>query len=75
MAAETVAKLVIPRQNIFYFERKPFWEVYMRADPWHGLKSLQPLGSPNRLMRVVYAARSKLRRDLNSQESERLERR
>lgn len=52
MAAETVAKLVIPRQNIFYFERKPFWEVYMRADPWHGLKSLQPLGSPNRLMRV-----------------------
>ncbi|KAF5502394.1 hypothetical protein CGCA056_v013941 [Colletotrichum aenigma] len=49
----------------FYFERKPFWEVYMRADPWHGLKSLQSLGSPNRLMRVVYAARSKLRRELN----------
>lgn len=49
---QTVAKLVIPRQNSFDFERKRFWEDYMRVDPWHGLKSLQPLGSPNRLRRV-----------------------
>ncbi|KAJ0384433.1 hypothetical protein COL922a_008361 [Colletotrichum nupharicola] len=62
---QTVAKLVIPRQNSFDFERKRFWEDYMRVDPWHGLKNLQPLGSPNRLRRVVYAASSKLRRELN----------
>ncbi|KAK2597880.1 hypothetical protein N8I77_012635 [Diaporthe amygdali] len=62
---QTVAKLVIPRQNSFDFERKRFWEDYIRVDPWHGLKSLQPLGSPNRLRRVVYAASSKLRREFN----------
>ncbi|KAF9880345.1 hypothetical protein CkaCkLH20_02299 [Colletotrichum karsti] len=62
---QTVAKLVIPRQNSFDFERKRFWEDYMRVDPWHGLKSLQPLGSPNRLRRVVYQASSSLRRELN----------
>ncbi|KAJ3958156.1 hypothetical protein N0V92_005257 [Colletotrichum tropicale] len=65
---QTIAKLVIPRQNSFDFERKRFWEDYMRVDPWHGLKSLQPLGSPDRLRRVVYAASSKLRRELNGVE-------
>jgi hypothetical protein len=37
----------------------------MRVDPWHGLKSLQPLGGPNRLRRVVYPASSALRRKMN----------
>lgn len=34
-------------------------------NPWHGLKSFQPLGSPNRLRRVVYPASSSFRRKLN----------
>ncbi|GKT43470.1 uncharacterized protein ColSpa_03651 [Colletotrichum spaethianum] len=62
---QTVAKLIVPQQNSFDYERKRFWEDYMRVDPWHGLKSLQPLGSPNRLRRVVYVASSNLRRKLN----------
>ena len=37
----------------------------MRVDPWHGLKAYQPLGSPNRLRRVVYPASSALRRKMN----------
>ncbi|PNS14891.1 hypothetical protein CAC42_2120 [Sphaceloma murrayae] len=62
---QTVATLKIPKQDSFDFERKAFWEDHMRVDPWHGLKSLQPLGGPNRLRRVVYPASSKLRRELN----------
>ncbi|MCJ1325949.1 hypothetical protein MMC10_002612 [Thelotrema lepadinum] len=62
---QTVAKLVFPTQDSFDYELKSFWEDYMRVDPWHGLVSLQPLGSPNRLRRVVHPASSKLRRTLN----------
>lgn len=49
---QTVATLVIPKQDSFNYELKSFWEDHMRVDPWLGLKSLQPLGSPNRLRRV-----------------------
>lgn len=49
---QTVARLVIPKQESFDYERKAYWEDHMRVDPWHGLVSLQPLGSPNRLRRV-----------------------
>lgn len=49
---QTVARLEIPKQESFNFERKTFWEDHMRVDPWLGLKSFQPLGSPNRLRRV-----------------------
>ncbi|KAI9652750.1 MAG: hypothetical protein M1821_007824 [Bathelium mastoideum] len=49
---QTVARVVFPAQESFDYERKSFWEDHMRVDPWHGLKALQPLGSPNRLRRV-----------------------
>ena len=55
---QTVAKIVIPKQDSFNYELKSFWEDHMRIDPWHGLVSLQPLGSPNRLRRVGRAFRS-----------------
>jgi hypothetical protein len=53
---QTVAKVVIPKQDSFLPTRKTFWEEHIRMDPWHGLKSFQPLGSSNRLRRVVYPA-------------------
>ncbi|KAK4987612.1 hypothetical protein LTR66_007548 [Elasticomyces elasticus] len=62
---QTVATVKIPKQESFDYERKTFWEDHMRVDPWHGLKSLQPLGGPNRLRRVVYPASSALRRKMN----------
>ena len=62
---QTVATVKIPKQESFDFERKTFWEDHMRVDPWHGLKSYQPLGGPNRLRRVVYPASSALRRKMN----------
>ncbi|MCJ1403070.1 hypothetical protein MMC11_006293 [Xylographa trunciseda] len=62
---QTVARLRIPKQDSFNYELKSFWEDHMRVDPWHGLKALQPLGSSNRLRRVVYPASSVLRRRMN----------
>lgn len=48
---QTIAKLVVPKQNSFDYMRKTFWEDHMRVNSWHGLKTLQPLGSSNRLRR------------------------
>lgn len=49
---QTVARLVIPKQDSFKYERVTFWQDHIRVDPWHGLKSFQPLGSANRLRRI-----------------------
>ncbi len=49
---QTVAKIVIPKQNSFLPARKTFWEDHLRLDPWHGLKTLQPLGGSNRLRKI-----------------------
>jgi len=62
---QTVAKLIIPKQDSFMPARKSFWEDHMRLDPWHGLKSFQPLGSTNRLRKLVYPQSSALRRRMN----------
>jgi hypothetical protein len=62
---QTVAKVLIPKQDCMVLARKTLWEDHIRLDPWHGLKSLQPLGSPNRLRRVVYPASAGLRRKMN----------
>jgi hypothetical protein len=63
---QTVARLTIPKQDSFNYALKNFWEDRLRVDPWMGLKTFTPLGSPNRLRRVVYPASSALRRELNA---------
>ncbi|KAF8862313.1 hypothetical protein BDZ45DRAFT_712831 [Acephala macrosclerotiorum] len=55
------AKVVVPQQDSYVFARKTFWEDHMVLNSWHGLKSFQPLGSPNKLRRVVYPAGASLR--------------
>lgn len=62
---QTVAKLVVPKQDSLIPARKTFWEDHIRMDPWHGLKSFQPLGSSNRLRRRLYPESSKFRRATN----------
>ena len=62
---QTAGYLEIPPQESFDYDRKTFWEDHLRVDPFHGLVSYQPLGSPNRLRRVVYPASSALRRKMN----------
>lgn len=49
---QTVARLVIPKQDSNDPARKTFWQDYVVINPWHGLVSLQPLGGSNRLRRV-----------------------
>ncbi|KAL7782547.1 heme-dependent catalase [Trichoderma afarasin] len=65
---ETVAKLVIPKQDSYNPIRKKFWEDHIVINPWHGLVSLQPLGGSNRLRRVVYPASRAMRKKLNELE-------
>jgi len=61
-----VAKVVIPKKDTLIPARKAFWEDHIRLDPWHGPKSLQPLGSSNRLRRIVYPAIAALRHKMNA---------
>lgn len=49
---QTVAKVLLPKQESWNEERNRFWVDHLRVDPWHGLVSLQPLGSSNRLRRI-----------------------
>lgn len=63
---QTVARLRAPKQESWNYGLKNFWEDRMRVDPWMGLRSLEPLGSANRLRRSVYPRSSKMRRQLNA---------
>lgn len=63
---QRVATLIFPPQDSFDPQRRAMWEDHIRVDPWHGLVAYQPLGSPNRLRRVVYPASSALRRKINA---------
>ncbi|KAI1390101.1 catalase-like domain-containing protein [Hypoxylon trugodes] len=65
---QPVAELVIHKQDSWSYSRKAFWEDHIRLDPWHGLIALQPLGSSNRLRRVLYPASSALRRKMNARQ-------
>lgn len=59
---ETVATVTVPVQDSFIHARRVFWENNLRLDPWHGLVEHTPLGSTNRLRRIVYQASSAARR-------------
>lgn len=63
---QTVGKIVVPKQDSMIAARKTFFmEDLIRLDPWHGLKSFQPLGSSNRLRKVVYPASAAHRHKMN----------
>jgi hypothetical protein len=65
---QTVAKIVIPKQDNLNTVRKAYWKDRIRLDPWYRLKNLQPLGSANRLRRVVYPQSAALRSKINDWE-------
>jgi hypothetical protein len=52
---QTIATLEFPSQDSLSPERRVFWEDHMRLSPWDGLADHRPLGSINRLRRIVYA--------------------
>lgn len=66
---QTIGTVEFPVQDSFGQARRVFWEDHMALDPWMGLAAHRPLGSINRLRKVVYG-RSRERRDgLNAKTS------
>jgi hypothetical protein len=59
-----VATITIPKQVFATPERDALAEN-LAFNPWHALPQHRPLGSTNRIRRVVYEAVSTLRRELN----------
>ncbi|PWN91917.1 heme-dependent catalase [Acaromyces ingoldii] len=62
---EKVATVTVPPQDPFTPKRVNFWRDEIRVDPWHGLETLKPLGSINRVRKGVYKASASFRRRMN----------
>ncbi|KAF2131823.1 heme-dependent catalase [Dothidotthia symphoricarpi CBS 119687] len=62
---EQIATLEFERQDSWLPEFRTWWDDRITVNSWHGLKEHQPLGSTNRMRRVVYAESRKLRLRVN----------
>jgi hypothetical protein len=66
---QTLGLLEFPPQDSFTPERRTFWEDRMLLNPWGGLVAHRPLGSINRLRRIVYKQSRRQRDKLNATKS------
>jgi hypothetical protein len=62
---EQIATIEFEPQDSWLPEFRVWWDDRITINPWHGLKAHQPLGSTNRMRRVVYAESRKLRLQVN----------
>lgn len=62
---EQIATLEFDPQDSWLPEFRTWWDDRITINSWHGLKEHQPLGSTNRMRRVVYAESRKLRLRVN----------
>ncbi|KAK3679580.1 hypothetical protein LTR37_021399 [Vermiconidia calcicola] len=62
---EQIATLEFEPQDSLLPEFRTWWDDRITVNSWHGLKEHQPLGSTNRMRRVVYAESRKLRMRVN----------
>lgn len=62
---EQIATLEFEPQDSWLPEFRNWWDDRITVNSWHGLKTHQPLGSTNRMRRVVYAESRKLRMKVN----------
>jgi hypothetical protein len=60
-----VAKITFPDQNTYSAKRRAFADDELEFNPWHGLAAHRPLGSINRLKRLVYEASTDFRHRAN----------
>lgn len=60
-----IATLEFEPQDSWLPEFRTWWDDRITVNSWHGLKVHQPLGSTNRMRRVVYAESRKLRLRVN----------
>ena len=63
---QVIGVVEFPRQDSFSQERKVFWEEHMSLDPWRCLAAHRPLGSINRLRKVVYRSSQQKRSEFNA---------
>ena len=66
---QTIGTVEFPVQDSVGQERRMFWEDHTVLDPWKGLAAHRPLGSINRLRKVVYGRTQKRRDELNAKKS------
>ena len=62
---EPIATLEFEPQDSWLPEFRTWWDDRITVNSWHGLKEHLPLGSTNRMRRVVYAESRKLRLRVN----------
>ena len=62
---EQLATLEFEPQDSSLPEFRTWWDDRITVNSWHGLKEHTPLGSTNRMRRVVYAESRKLRMQVN----------
>lgn len=62
---EQIATIEFDPQDSWLPEFRVWWDDRITVNSWHGLKAHTPLGSTNRLRRVVYAESRKLRLRVN----------
>ncbi|EME81437.1 uncharacterized protein MYCFIDRAFT_38573 [Pseudocercospora fijiensis CIRAD86] len=62
---EELGTLEFDPQDSWLPEFRVWWDDRITCNGWHGLKVHQPLGSTNRMRRVVYAESRKLRTRVN----------
>lgn len=62
---EQIATIEFEPQDSWLPEFRAWWDDRITVNSWHGLKEHKPLGSTNRLRRVVYAESRKLRLRVN----------
>jgi hypothetical protein len=62
---EQLATLEFEPQDSWLPEFRTWWDDRITVNSWHGLKEHRPLGSTNRMRRVVYAESRKLRLRVN----------
>jgi hypothetical protein len=70
---EQIATLEFEPQDSWIPEFRVWWDDRITVNSWHGLKEHEPLGSTNRLRRVVYAESRKLRLRVNGHGSDYIE--
>lgn len=63
---QTVARIVLPKQDALKEARTDFWDNHMKLNVWYGLEAHRPLGSVNRLRRTLYQASVKKREQMNN---------
>lgn len=62
---EQIATIEFEPQDSWLPEFRAWWDDRITVNGWHGLKEHKPLGSTNRMRRVVYAKSRKLRLRVN----------